>query len=242
MDFIWKKSAEFWWNYRNCKWKYSWLRKQHRDGLYIARTRNFFLHTWSLCRRQALCKVLWPTMDCNVLGREFEKSVTSPAARSLKYTLRTHDRRVAVFSCLLITSSLCDVNAFGNWIGRPIGMWLMWLIFFQTLTFCNSRYRQGLFHCLSNNVFIYMDEVEPYVPPTKIPRPKCAGKHKSEMNFQKFSNTYSTIVGIRVAPTMPDFQRWKSGISFQPCIAFCLGSPLVPQFFDILDKHNDRFT
>ena len=43
-----------------------------------------------------------------------------------------------------------------------------------------------------------MDAVEPYVPPTKIPRPKFAGKHKSETNFQKFSNTYPTIVDHEV--------------------------------------------
>ena len=39
-----------------------------------------------------------------------------------------------------------------------------------------------------------MNAVEPYVPPTKISRPKFVGKHKSETNFQKFSNTYPTIV------------------------------------------------
>jgi len=39
-----------------------------------------------------------------------------------------------------------------------------------------------------------MDAAEPYVPPTKIPRPKFTGKHKSKMNFQKISNTYPMIV------------------------------------------------
>jgi hypothetical protein len=39
-----------------------------------------------------------------------------------------------------------------------------------------------------------MDVVEPYIPPTKIPRPKFDGKHNSETSFQKVSNTYPTIV------------------------------------------------
>jgi hypothetical protein len=50
---------------------------------------------------------------------------------------------------------------------------------------------------MSSNVFAQINVVEPYVPPTKIPRPKSARKHKSEMNFQKIANTYPTIVCIK---------------------------------------------
>ena len=41
--------------------------------------RGVFSYSQSLCRRQALCKFLGPSMDCSVLDREFERRVTDIA-------------------------------------------------------------------------------------------------------------------------------------------------------------------
>ena len=45
IDFIWKKSAEVSWNYRNCKWKYSWLGGNSIGIVSIElKQRNFFTY------------------------------------------------------------------------------------------------------------------------------------------------------------------------------------------------------
>jgi len=88
-----------------------------------------------------------------------------------------------------------------------LGMWLMWLIFFfQTPTFCNSWHQQGAFHCISNNVFIYMDAVEPYVPPTNS-KAKIRGKAQVQDEFSKvFKHLPNNSRDIHVAGWSAHFQ------------------------------------
>ena len=71
-----------------------------------------------------------------------------------------------------------------------------------------------------------MDVGEPYVPPTKIPRPKFTGKHKSKTDFQKFSNTYPMIVYTMSKLLFIQFKI--NEVSLYHCTAIGIGILAMP--------------
>ena len=82
-------------------------------------------YRWYLYRRQAMYNFLWLGIRSNLVDREFWNEHDNSGEQSYYYT-----------HCIQ-----------WNW------LWLMWLFYFQTPTFCDLRHWQGSLHCISNLFF-----------------------------------------------------------------------------------------